>query len=97
LARIGVLGGDAIFSSTLLSRWGNIALEDFVISADNALQIAEEHGGSEADKSADVCSTVRVSMYQHDNEMWDVNYFAANFRIQINPNIGKYEVLNSVQ
>jgi len=87
-------GGDAIFSSSLLSRWDNIDLENFVISADDALQIAGENGGNETDKSADVCSTIRVSMYQHDNKIWDVNYFAANFRIRIDPNSGKYELLN---
>jgi hypothetical protein len=85
-------GGDAIFSSTLLSRWENIDLEDFMISADDALQSAEEHGGNKTDKSD--CSIISVSMYQHDNEMWDVNYFAAGFRIRIDANSGKYELLN---
>ena len=86
-------GGDAIFSSTLVSTWKNIGLEDFVISADEALQIAEERGGNETDKSH--CSTISVSMYQHDNEKWDVNYFAAYFGMYIDANSGKYEILNT--
>ena len=85
-------GGDAIFSSTFLSRWENIDLEDFVISADDALQMAEERGGNETDKSH--CSTISVSMYQRDNEKWDVTYFAADFGMHIDANNGKYEVLN---
>lgn len=88
-------GGNAIFSSTLLSEWKNIDLENFVISADDALQIAEEHGGNKADKSD--CSTISVSMFQHDHEKWDVNYFAANFRMQINANNRKYKILNMNQ
>lgn len=85
-------GGDAIFSSTFLSRWENIDLEDFVISADDALQMAEEHGGNETDKSH--CSTISVSMYQRDNGKWDVTYFAANFGIYIDAHSGEYEILN---
>ena len=84
-------GGDAVFTSTLLSRWKNIDLEDFVISAYDALQSAEEHGGNEADKSH--CSTISVSMFQRDNEVWDVNYFAANFGMYIDANSGKYKLL----
>lgn len=85
-------GGNAIFSSSLLSRWENIDLEDFGISADAALKSAEEHGGNETDKSH--CSTISVSMYQHDNEKWDVNYFAAHFGMYIDANSGKYKILN---
>jgi hypothetical protein len=85
-------GGDAVFSSNLLSRWKNIDFEDFVISADDALQIAENHGGHEINKSH--CTTIGVSMYQHDNEKWDVTYFPANFEMYIDANNGKYEVLN---
>ena len=85
-------GGDAIFSSTLVSRWRNIGLENFAISADDALQITEEHGGNQTDKSH--CSTISVSMFHHDNEKWDVNYFAASFGVYINANSGKYDILN---
>jgi hypothetical protein len=86
-------GEDAIFSSSLLSRWKNIGLEDFAISADDALQMAEEHGGNETEKSH--CSTISVSMYQHDNEVWDVNYSAANFGMYIDANSGKYKLLDN--
>jgi hypothetical protein len=88
-------GGDAIFSSTLLSRWKNIGLEDFVISADDALQMAEGHGGNETDKSH--CSTISVSMFQHDNETWDVNYFAADFGMYVDANNRKYKILSTDQ
>jgi hypothetical protein len=85
-------GGDAVFSSTLLSKWENTDFENFVFSADDALQIAEENGGSETDKSH--CTTISVSMYQRDNEKWDVTYFPANFGMYIDANSGKHEVLN---
>lgn len=67
-------------------------MENFAISADDALQIAEEHGGNQTDKSH--CSTISVSMFQHDNEKWDVNYFAASFGVYIDASSGKYEILN---
>lgn len=85
-------GSDAIFTSTLLSQWESIGLENFAISADDALQIAEECGGNETDKSH--CSTIGVSMYQRDNEKWDVTYFPADFGMYIDANSGKYEILN---
>jgi hypothetical protein len=83
-------GGDATFSSTLIARWRDIGVEDFAISADDALQIAEKHGGNQTDKSD--CSTISVSMYQRDNEKWDVKYFAADFGMYIDPNSEKYEI-----
>jgi hypothetical protein len=85
-------GADAIFSVTLLSRWKTIDLKDFPVSAENALQIAEEQGGNKTDKNH--CSTINVSMYQVDNEKWDVNYFPANFEMYVDANSGKYELLN---
>lgn len=83
-------GGDAIFSSTFLSPWKNINLENFVISADVALQIAEEQGGNETNKSH--CSTISVNMYQQDNEKWNVDYFPAYFSMYIDAYTGEYEI-----
>lgn len=84
-------GSGAIFTSTVLSQWESIELDDFLISADDALQMAEESGGNETDKSH--CSTIAVSMFQRDDEKWDVTYFAADFGMYIDANSGKYEVL----
>lgn len=83
-------GGDAIFSSTLLSRWENIGLKDFLISADDALRIAEEHGGNETDKSH--CTTIGVNMYQGAENKWNVDYFPANFAMYIDAFSGEYEI-----
>lgn len=89
--------GNGIFSSPILSRWNNINLEGFVISADDVLQIAEKHGGSETDKGAGVCSTISVSMFRQDNDIWDVDYSEADFRIRIDPTSGEYKILNPAQ
>lgn len=85
-------GGDATFSSTLVSNWKGIDLDGFQIVADDALKVADDHGGGETDKS--YCNTISVNMDQHDKQKWNVSYFATDFGMRINANSGKYEILS---
>jgi hypothetical protein len=90
--------GDAITylpPLTSLSRWKNIDLARMNITADDALRIAEEHGGKEARLSDNNDCRIYISIPGSKNDYrWKVSYyFTPSLDLFIDPFSGKYEIL----
>ena len=64
-------GGDAVFSAPLIPGWDSIDLNDFKITADDALQIAEKNGGRDARLKVD--NNCQTALRITDNN-WIVDY-----------------------
>jgi hypothetical protein len=91
-------GGEATFPRPFLGRWKKIDLGELSVTADDALRIAEEHGGEEARlRDKNNCRIlVRIPNSKNDAN-WNVNYyFSPSFEVIINPYTGEYELLNEV-
>lgn len=76
----------------------NLNLEKFKVSADEAIQVAEEHGGSDARLAIGNQCSISVSTSGQD---WHVRYADQNpllissiFELNINSQNGKYKVLD---
>lgn len=94
-------GKDAVFSTPLVLGWDGTDLNQFKITADDALQIAETNGGSDVRLKVDnACRFVlrvnQLSPLPH-RVNWLVDYDRADFYMHINPYTGKYNILNSGQ
>jgi len=95
------LGKDTVFSAPLLLGWDGLDLNQFKITADEALQIAEKNGGLDARLKVDnTCRIIlrvnQLSPLPH-RPNWLVDYDRADFYMHINPYTGKYKILNSGQ
>jgi len=94
-------GKDAVFSAPLLLGWEGVSLNQFKITADDALQIAETNGGSDVRLKVDnACRFVlrvnQLSPLPH-RVNWLVDYDRADFDMHINPYNGKFEILRNDQ
>ena len=90
-------GKDAEFSAPLLLGWDGVELPRFSITADDALQIAEENSGSEIRSKVNndcriIVTVNQLSPFPHPVN-WLVDYDRADFYMHINPYTGKYKVL----
>ena len=90
-----VLGGDYI--PRPLFGWTSISLNSLKVTADNALQIAEENGGREARlKVKNVCNiAIFTSPNLYGKNNWEVRYSPASFDIYIDSYSGKYKVIDT--
>lgn len=88
--------GTAYFPHLFLSsKWKSIDIHNFKVSADDALQIAETHGGRNTRITVQNECKILVSIPNSDNEEWEVEYYSSawtKFRMVINPFTGQYEV-----
>lgn len=88
--------GEEEFGSPLFSEWYGVNLSEFKVSADNALQIAEEHGGyrirQEVSNTCRIILSVNNLDQQHQDD-WIVDYDRAYFYMHINPFTGQYKIL----
>ena len=92
--------GDATFSDAILPGWGNANLDDFKVTADEALFVAERIGGSKVRQRVNNLCKLSVWLtnyspvngYTHNN--WLVHYGMADFYVRINPFSGKFKVVN---
>jgi len=92
-------GAEASFPRPILGKWNNIDLSQFSVNADQALQIAEEHGGRE-DRAKDKngCKILIRMPNTNNDERWDVSYYSSpNFEILIDPYTGEDQILESQQ
>lgn len=90
-------GNGAVFSAPMLLGWDGADLSKFKITADDALQIAEENGGLEArHKVNNDCMLYLVvnqlSPLPHKVN-WLADYFLADFHIHVNPYSDKHKIL----
>jgi hypothetical protein len=90
-------GGNATLSAPLLLGWDGFDLTQFKVTGDDALQIAEKSGGSNARMKVNnscyiVLSANQLSAFPH-RKNWLASYERADFYIHINPYTGEYEIL----
>jgi hypothetical protein len=85
-------GGGTVFSAPLLSAWHDLNWLKFNIAPVNAMQIADQNGGKEERIQVQNICIINVSMNQDGDEIWDVGYPEAYFRIGVNANNGAYKI-----
>jgi hypothetical protein len=92
--------GDGSFTEAILPGWGKTDFENFKITADDALTIAERNGGSEfrqGEKNRCTISTRLINyppVSGYTNNNWRVDYHMGDFSVNINPFTGKFRVNN---
>lgn len=80
-------GGNTEYGPPLLG-WKSIDLSRLKVTAENAIQIADENGGSQA--RLRVQNNCYITLYLTGNEGWWVNYgLSSGFRILIDPYTGE--------
>jgi hypothetical protein len=93
-------GGGANYPRSIFEKWKGINLQMLKITADDALQIAEDNGGREAHLSINNGCRVHISLSSND-QYWHVTYSderAYNiFEIIIDAYTGEHKILNSNQ
>ncbi len=88
--------GEASFSDALLPGWGNADVYNFKVTADNALFVADNNGGSKVrQKAHNACwIAVWVNNYPpvngYSNNDWLVDYRMVDFSIRIDPFSSKF-------
>jgi hypothetical protein len=98
----GVSWGRGQFPRPLLG-WKNINLDKLKVTADDALQIAEDIGGKQArQKINNACEIHILLKPNEDDDKWHIIYFPNNgnppiFEATINPKIGTYKIFNPGQ
>ncbi len=92
LANYVAWGGETNFP--ISEGWNAIDLTKYNITADEALQIAEENGGKEArSKDGNDCS-ISISIPDQNNDVrWDIGYYyGVGFEVIVDPYSGKHEI-----
>jgi hypothetical protein len=86
-------GSGANYPQPILWKWTSFNLADSKISAEMALQIAEQHGGKEARLKANNECLIIINN-SSSNDKWLVKYVSTDFSAFINTYTGQYEILN---
>ena len=88
-------GGGATYPRPIMSKWKSFDLAQFRITAEDALQIADNHGGKEArQKVGDGCL---IYVSPTINNKWFIDYGLAYYAMLIDPYNGSYEIFNTNQ
>jgi len=96
-----VLWGEGDFTDAILPGWGSANLNNFKITADDALFIAESHGGSKMRQEADKPCWISVwfnnysPVIGYTKNDWIVDYKTPGSYVRINPFSGKIRVINT--
>lgn len=94
-------GKDAKFSAPILLGWNGANLQQIKITPDNALRIAEEHGGEDArlkvDNNCRVVLDINLLSPIPKRLDWLVDYDGTDFNMSINPITGKYNIADTGQ
>jgi len=94
-------GNDAVFSTPVLLGWDGVDVSKFQVTADDALQIAENNGGLDVRRNVDNACRLILTVSQLDplphRANWLVDYDRADFYMHINPYNGKYKILDASQ
>ena len=86
--------GKSSFPRPLLG-WKTINMNRLTVTAEDALRIAEEHGGKESRLSVNNECEISVILNPSYLESWEVRYNATSFDMQIDPYTGRYKIINS--
>jgi hypothetical protein len=92
-------GGDVTYSVPLLLWWKGIDRNQFRITAEDALEVAEKRGGSDMRLRVDNSCRILVSATNGDDvfppyqsDKWRVGYDGANYHLYINPFTGRPKI-----
>ena len=92
-------GSSSNFDSKYFVGSNQTDFTEFNITADNALQLAEENGGKAArlEHNNDCLILIRTPIHTND-ERWGVDYYpGVYFEMTIDPYLGKYELVGASQ
>jgi hypothetical protein len=95
LARQVTWGSDSNYLQPFLGDWFTQDLSNFNVTADEALEIAEDNGGKDARlRVKDACNILVDSPHNND-QAWSVSYYVrASFQVIIDPYNGEFQVFN---
>jgi hypothetical protein len=88
--------GDTIYSDAVLPGWGNVKLNSFKLTADDALRMAERNGGSNVRQEANNACMISVWFNNYSpvsgytNNDWLLEYRKTDFYMRINPFSGAF-------
>lgn len=93
LAKLVTWGGGSDYPRSFLRPWRAMDFENFEITADEALQIADANGGKDARAKQKNDCGILVSLLQDHPNKWGVDYyFLADFHVLIDPYNGKTQI-----
>jgi hypothetical protein len=85
-------GENQSFESDSLFGWQSFDPAQIKITAEDALRIADEHGGKEARRALENQCTIWVDLYTNKN-LWEVTYIGSTFEVAVDPYSGHYEII----
>jgi len=98
LAKQVTWGSGSNYPRPFLHDWNSADLNNFKVTADEALQIAEDNGGEKARlREKDSC-IILVSSPYNNNDAWSVRYtIRDSFEVIVDPYNGKFRVFDEFQ
>ena len=87
-------GSEALYHRPILFKWKSFDLVHSTINAENALQIADEHGGKDIRMQIDNKCSIYVSLSK-DKSRWRIDYTYSSFIVLVDPFNGSFEIFNS--
>lgn len=97
LAKLVTWRDGADYPHSFLKPWHAVDFNNFKITADEALQIAEENGGVDARLKSNNECMILVSLYQRNQNKWSVTYYPlVSFQALINPYNGEFKIFNEL-
>jgi hypothetical protein len=98
LAKMVTWGSTSGYPRSFLSNWLNVDLRNFKVTADSALQIAENNGGKDARFRVNDSCLILVSSPYNNRNVWSVSYYGTSlFHTVVNPYNGKFNVFDEIQ
>ena len=98
LARQVTWGSGSNYPRPFLRDWNSADLSNFKVTADEALQIAEDNGGEDARLRVSNNCNISVSSPHNNDDDWSVSYyFRASFQVIVDPYNGKFKTFNEFQ
>jgi hypothetical protein len=91
LAKQVTWGDGSNYPHSFFRPWRSMDFENFEITADEALQIADANGGESARIKQNNDCSILVSLFQDHPNQWEVDYHV-DFHILINPYNGKFQI-----
>lgn len=95
LARQVTWGSDSNYPRPSLRDWFSADLNNFKVTADEALQIAEDNGGKDARLQVNDACNILVDSPHNNKQVWSVSYYVrASFQVIVDPYNGQFKVFN---
>ncbi len=92
LAKQVTWGSGSDYPRSVWDKWATVDVQSFKITADEAFQIAEKNGGTEARLKVRNKCNILVKSPHNKAQKWSVSYYVlAAFQVIIDPYTGQYE------